>query len=229
MRFVFLGESLLLITYYYSWNRLAEPASKWAHASIGLLSNLFGTALLLLANAWSAFMMAPAGVDAKGQFLGNGWHLLHSALWNPLNVHRFLANIMSGGAVVMAYACYRFFTSKTEKESAYFDWVGHIFLFVTVMRIVTDALCRLLVDAIGLRIQPEYGCDDDGWITHLALRRAGHLDRRPLPRRQLLPLAEYGAPSRRGAVSALLPSAALGVHGGVVYLADAAHRVYVGQ
>jgi hypothetical protein len=130
--FVFFGESALLITYYYSWNRLVEPASKWAHASIGLLSNLFGTALLLLANAWSAFMMAPAGVDAQGQYLGNGWHLLHSALWNPLNVHRFLANIMSGGAVVMAYACYRFFTSKSEKESAYFDWVGHIFLFVTV-------------------------------------------------------------------------------------------------
>ncbi len=134
--FVFLGESLLLITYYYSWSRLTEPASKWAHASIGLLSNLFGTALLVLANAWSAFMMAPAGVDAKGQFLGNGWHLLHSALWNPLNVHRFLANIMSGGAVVMAYACYRFFTSKSEKESAYFDWVGHIFLFVTVIALL---------------------------------------------------------------------------------------------
>ncbi len=134
--FVFLGESLLLITYYYSWNRLVTPASKWAHASIGLLSNLFGTALLFLANAWSAFMMAPAGVDAQGRFLGNGWHLLHSALWNPLNVHRFLANIMSGGAVVMAYACYRFFTSKSEKESAYFDWVGHIFLFVTVIALL---------------------------------------------------------------------------------------------
>ncbi|MBK5280509.1 MAG: cytochrome ubiquinol oxidase subunit I [Nitrospiraceae bacterium] len=129
---VFVGESLLLVTYYYSWNRMTEPALKWAHASIGLLANMFGTALLLLANAWSAFMMAPAGVDAQGRFLGNGWHLLHSALWNPLNVHRFLANIMSGGAVVLAYACYRFFTSKTEEERAYFDWVGHIFLFVTV-------------------------------------------------------------------------------------------------
>jgi len=129
---VFVGESLLLVTYYYSWNRMTDPALKWGHASIGLLANVFGTALLLLANSWSAFMMAPAGVDAQGRFLGNGWHLLHSALWNPLNVHRFLANIMSGGAVVLAYACYRFFTSKTEEERAYFDWVGHIFLFVTV-------------------------------------------------------------------------------------------------
>ena len=129
---VFVGVSLLLVVYYYSWNRMATPALKWGHATIGLLTNVFGTALLLSANAWSAFMMAPSGVDAQGRFLGNGWHLLHSALWNPLNVHRFLADIMSGGAVVLAYACYRFFTSKTEKERAYFDWVGHVFLFVMV-------------------------------------------------------------------------------------------------
>ncbi|HET9845770.1 MAG TPA: cytochrome ubiquinol oxidase subunit I, partial [Nitrospira sp.] len=125
---VFLGESLLLILYYYSWNRMAEPGLKWIHAAIGILTNIFGTALLLLANSWAAFMMSPAGVDAQGRFLGNGWHLLHSALWNPLNVHRFLADIMSGGAVVLAYACYRFFTSKTEGERAYFDWVGYVFL-----------------------------------------------------------------------------------------------------
>src|SRR5512134_1543529 len=129
---VFVGESLLLIVYYYSWNRMAEPGLKWIHAAIGILTNIFGTALLLLANAWAAFMMSPAGVDAQGRFLGNAWRLLHSALWNPLNVHRFLADIMSGGAVVLAYACYRFFTSKTDEERAYFDWVGYIFLFVTV-------------------------------------------------------------------------------------------------
>jgi len=129
---VFVGESLLLILYYYSWNRMAEPGLKWVHAALGILTNIFGTALLLLANAWAAFMMSPAGVDAQGRFLGNGWHLLHSALWNPLNVHRFLADIMSGGAVVLAYACYRFFTSKSDGERAYFDWVGYIFLFVTV-------------------------------------------------------------------------------------------------
>ncbi|MDO9117481.1 MAG: cytochrome ubiquinol oxidase subunit I [Nitrospira sp.] len=129
---VFVGESLLLIIYYYSWNRMAERGLKWIHAAIGILTNIFGTSLLLLANAWSAFMMAPAGVDAQGRFLGNVWHLLHSALWNPLNVHRFLADIMSGGAVVLAYACYRFFTSKTSEERAYYDWVGYIFLFVTV-------------------------------------------------------------------------------------------------
>lgn len=130
--FVFLGETLLMILYFYSWDRMARPALKWGHATIGILCNVFGTALLLLANSWAAFMMAPAGVDAQGRYLGNAWHLLHSALWNPLNVHRFLADIMSGGAVVLAYACYRFFTGKTEEERAYYDWVGYLFLFVTV-------------------------------------------------------------------------------------------------
>ena len=79
-----------------------------------------GTALLLLANSWAAFMMSPAVVDAQGRFLGNGWHLLHSALWNPLNVHRFLADIMSGGAVVLAYACYRFFYKQDRGGACLF-------------------------------------------------------------------------------------------------------------
>lgn len=129
---VFVGEALMLILYYYTWERFAEAGRKWIHAAIGVLTNAFGGALLLLANAWAAFMMTPSGVDAQGQFLGNTWHLLHSALWNPLNVHRFLADIMSGGAVVLAYASYRFLSSKSLEERAYYDWVGYIFLFVTV-------------------------------------------------------------------------------------------------
>ncbi len=129
---VFLAESCLLVAYYYSWDRLSAPALKWVHAAIGVLANGFGAVLLLLANAWVAFMMSPAGVDEQGRYLGNAWHLLHSALWNPLNVHRFLADLMSGGAVVLAYASYRFLTSKSQEERAYFDWVGYVFLFVTV-------------------------------------------------------------------------------------------------
>jgi cytochrome d ubiquinol oxidase subunit I len=129
---VFVGTTFLTIAYYYSWGRLTAQGTKWVHLSIGLLAVVFGTSLLLLANAWSAFMMAPAGVDGQGRYLGNPWHLLHSALWNPLNLHRFLADIMSGGAVVLAYACYRFFTGKSQEERAYYDWVGYVFLFVTV-------------------------------------------------------------------------------------------------
>jgi len=134
--FIFNAEALCLIAYYYTWNRMTSPALKWCHAALGILCNVFGAVLLFLANSWIAFMMSPAGVDAQGRFLGNVWHLMHTALWNPLNVHRFLADIMSGGAVVLAYASYRFLTSKSEDERAYYDWVGAVFLIVTVIALL---------------------------------------------------------------------------------------------
>ena len=129
---VFIGESLLLIVYYYTWERLSATGSKWIHLAIGAGANAMGVVLLLLANAWASFMMAPAGVDVEGRFLGNGWHLLHSPLWNPLNAHRFLADLMSGGAVVVAYAAYRFLSSRSDQERAYYDWVGFVFIVVVV-------------------------------------------------------------------------------------------------
>jgi hypothetical protein len=133
---IFNAEALGLIAYYYTWDRMTGPALKWCHAALGVLCNVFGAVLLFLANSWIAFMMSPAGVDAQGRFLGNVWHLMHTALWNPLNVHRFLADIMSGGAVVLAYASYRFLTSKSEEERAYYDWVGAVFLIVTVIALL---------------------------------------------------------------------------------------------
>jgi len=129
---VFVGEAFLLALYYYTWERLNTRSTKWVHMSIGMLANVTGVILLVSANAWASFMMAPSGVDAEGHFLGNIWNLLHSPLWNPLNAHRFLADIMSGGAVVVAYAVYRFFMSKTNEDRAYYDWVGYVFMIVMV-------------------------------------------------------------------------------------------------
>ncbi len=129
---VFVLEAFLLALYYYTWDRLKTPSAKWLHLSIGVVVNATGVILLLAANAWASFMMAPSGVDSEGHFLGNVWHLLHSPLWNPLNAHRFLADIMSGGAVVVAYAAYRFFMAKTAEDRAYYDWVGYVFMVVMV-------------------------------------------------------------------------------------------------
>ncbi len=129
---VFVAEALLLALYYYTWEQLRGPFAKWGHMTIGVLVNATGVILLVSANAWASFMMAPSGVDADGHFLGNMWHLLHSPLWNPLNAHRFLADIMSGGAVVVAYAAYRFFMAKTAEDRAYYDWVGYVFMVVMV-------------------------------------------------------------------------------------------------
>src|SRR5437867_5840112 len=73
--FVFLAESIFLVVYYYSWSHMATPALKWLHAAIGIMANGLGAVLPLLANAWVAFRMSPACVDAQGRELGTVWYL----------------------------------------------------------------------------------------------------------------------------------------------------------
>ena len=133
---VFLAESWALYLYYYSWDRLSEGGCKWIHAAIGVVVNVCGTLLLFLANSWVSFMMSPAGVDQAGRFLGNSWHTLHTALWNPFNVHRFLADMMTGGAVVLGYSAFRFLTAKNQDQRGYYDWMGYVFLFITMAALI---------------------------------------------------------------------------------------------
>src|SRR5438552_6711774 len=133
---IFLAESAALYLYYYSWERMRTGARKWLHASLGIVLNVFGTVLLFLANSWVSFMMSPAGVDRSGRYLGNPWHIVHTALWNPFNAHRFLADMMTGGAVVLGYAAFRFLTAKHQDEKGYYDWMGYVFMFLTMAALI---------------------------------------------------------------------------------------------
>ncbi|MBI3608588.1 MAG: cytochrome ubiquinol oxidase subunit I [Nitrospirae bacterium] len=134
---LFLAESGTLYIYYYGWDRMNDGGFlKWIHATLGILLNVFGSTLMMLANSWSSFMMSPAGVDEKGQYLGNLVHLLHNALWNPLNVHRIIGNMVFGGGIVVAYAAYKFLSAKTEQEKAYYDWMGYIAMFLAVASLI---------------------------------------------------------------------------------------------
>lgn len=123
---MFVAESGTLYIYYYGWDKMKEGLLKWLHASMSVVLNVIGTVLMFLANSWIGFMMSPAGVDEQGRYLGNIWHVLHTALWNPLNVHRILGNMAFGGGVVAAYAAYRFLSAKNDEERAHYDWMGYI-------------------------------------------------------------------------------------------------------
>jgi len=123
---LFLLESVCLYIYFYSWNALRYGNRKWAHMSIGLLLNTVGLTLMFVANAWASFMMSPSGVDiATGAVTGSVWEATRNPLWNPLNLHRFLANIAYGGAIVGAYAAYRFLSVRSAMERAHYDWMGY--------------------------------------------------------------------------------------------------------
>ncbi len=130
---LFFLESMLLYIYYYGWDALRYGNRKWVHLSLGLLLNAVGATLLVVVNSWTTFMMAPSGVDEAGAVIGNIWEVMKGPLWNPLNLHRFIANIAFGGAVVGAYAAYRFLSAKNAEERAHYDWMGYTSNFIAIL------------------------------------------------------------------------------------------------
>ncbi len=130
---LFFLESMLLYIYYYGWDALRYGNRKWVHLTLGLLLNAVGATLLFVVNSWTTFMMAPSGVDEAGAVIGSIWEVMKGPLWNPLNLHRFIANIAFGGAVVGAYAAYRFLSAKNAEEKAHYDWMGYTSNFIAIL------------------------------------------------------------------------------------------------
>ncbi|MEE9194976.1 MAG: cytochrome ubiquinol oxidase subunit I, partial [Alphaproteobacteria bacterium] len=129
---MFFVESACLYLYYYGWHWLQGGFRKWVHLTIGLLLNAAGTTLMFLANAWLTFMMSPDGIDIAGALTDGAWAAMHNHLWNPINLHRFIANIAFGGSIVGAYAAYKFLSASTNEEKAHYDWMGYNANFIAI-------------------------------------------------------------------------------------------------
>ena len=127
---LFFLETFTLYLYYYGWEWLAGPR-KGIHLCLGVLLNLWGTALLFVANSWVTFMVSPGGVDEAGK-LTSLWGAIDNFTWMPINVHRLIANVTFGGAIAAAYAAMRFLGAKSDEERAKYDWMGYIGNFVAL-------------------------------------------------------------------------------------------------
>jgi cytochrome d ubiquinol oxidase subunit I len=138
---LFFGEAACLYIYYYGWGWLSGTSiRKWAHIGVGLGLNLFGTALMFVADAWLTFSISPAGIDpATGQLseaAGGLWAAINNPTWMPINVHRLIANVAFGGAIVGLYAATRFLNAKTDAERAHFDWMGYMGNFIALIGLI---------------------------------------------------------------------------------------------
>ncbi|WP_294040944.1 hypothetical protein [Thiolapillus sp.] len=103
------------------------------HLTLGLLLNASGLTIMVLANSWATFMMAPSGVNEVGAVVGNIWEIMKGPLWNPINLHRFIANIGFGGAVVGAYAAFKFLSTTDPEKRAHYDWMGYTSNFIAIL------------------------------------------------------------------------------------------------
>src|SRR5207249_2491884 len=130
---LFFAETFTVYLWYYGWEWLAGPR-KWIHVSLGVLSNLLGTAILVVSNSWVTFMVSPPkeAIDASGHFTGTLWQAVNNFTWMPINIHRLIANIVFGGTIAAAYAAFRFLGARTDAERAQYDWMGYVGNFVAV-------------------------------------------------------------------------------------------------
>ena len=127
---LFFLETFTVYLWYYGWDWLSG-SKKWIHVSLGVLSNLFGTAILFVSNAWVTFMVSPGGIDEAGN-LKSLWGAIYNYTWMPINIHRLIANIVFGGTIAGAYAAFRFLSAKTDEERARYDWMGYVGNFVAI-------------------------------------------------------------------------------------------------
>ena len=128
---LFFAETFTVYLWYYGWNWL-QGSRKWIHVGLGVLSNLFGTAILFVANSWVTFMISPAGIDESGALKGGVWAAITNFTWMPINIHRLIANVVFGGTIAGAYAAFRFLAAKTDEERARYDWMGYVGNFVAL-------------------------------------------------------------------------------------------------
>ncbi len=135
--FLFFGETFTLYLYSYGWDRMQGKVSKMWHLFLGVLLNVFGTAIMFVSNAWLTYQTSPAGIDEEtGHFVGTTWQAVNNFTWMPINIHRLIGNVAFGGAIVGAYAAFRFLVAKTQEEKSHYDWMGYTGNFI--------ALCGLI-------------------------------------------------------------------------------------
>jgi cytochrome bd ubiquinol oxidase subunit I len=135
---IFFFESFTLYLYYYGWDRWKSGRAKVVHWGLGILLNVWGTIVMFIADSWLTYMMtpprdvtpdtAPASIKL--------WHAILNHTWMPINIHRLIGNVVFGGAIVGAYASYRFLLAKSDEERAHYDWMGYVGNFIAISALI---------------------------------------------------------------------------------------------
>ncbi len=134
---LFFGETFTLYAWVYSWDRLLHTtAQRWFHISLCILLNIFGTVIMLAANSWATFMMAPSGINMETGFVTSLYNAVWNPLWIPVSIHRLIGNLAFGGFIVGGYAAIKFLKAQTLEEKRHYDWMGYTGNFVGIVGLI---------------------------------------------------------------------------------------------
>jgi len=127
---LFLLETVTLYLYWYGWDMMSDR--KGLHLFLGLLLNVFGFLIVIVANSWATYQNSPVVLPAGLSAWARTWAAAHNPTWWPLNIHRLIANVVLGGFLCGAYAGIRYLGAKTHEERAHYDWMGYIGNFIGI-------------------------------------------------------------------------------------------------
>jgi cytochrome d ubiquinol oxidase subunit I len=126
---LFIGETILLYMYFYTWDAW-KGDKKARHIALGVLLNLIGTITLFVIDGPTSFMNTPVKAEgvSPADFLATAtlWDKIFNYSWIPMNLHRLVGNVTFGGFVAGLIAAYMYMGAKKEEESSYYDWMGFV-------------------------------------------------------------------------------------------------------
>ncbi|MGD9850613.1 MAG: cytochrome ubiquinol oxidase subunit I [Nitrospirales bacterium] len=127
---LFILETIVLYTYFYSWDSM-KGSKKGRHIALGVLLNIVGTVTLFVIDGPTSFMNTPAkaaGDLSLVDFVATAtlWDKMANFSWMPLNLHRLVGNVTFGGFIAGLIAAYMFMGAKTDEERSYYDWMGFV-------------------------------------------------------------------------------------------------------
>jgi cytochrome d ubiquinol oxidase subunit I len=126
---LFIGETVLLYMYFYSWDAW-KGDKKARHIALGVLLNLVGTITLFVIDGPTSFMNTPVKAEgvSPAEFLMTAtlWDKIYNYSWMPMNLHRLVGNVTFGGFITGLVAAYMYMAAKKEEERSYYDWMGFV-------------------------------------------------------------------------------------------------------
>ncbi|VAX25517.1 hypothetical protein MNBD_NITROSPINAE02-1190 [hydrothermal vent metagenome] len=130
--------ALSMVTLYLYWSGFKTMKDrKLLHLFLGFMLNLIAVLVMVVPNAWATFQASPVVLPGGMGDWERAWAAVENPTWEPVNIHRFISNIVLGGFLVGAYAGVRYLAARTQQERDDYDWMGYIGNFIGMFGLLT--------------------------------------------------------------------------------------------